>query len=91
MSRVATSGVFCRSSLFAPWSPFSVFARGLHALAKIGEDVWIGTRDGLDLRTINSARSAFASFFFAREFFSAFDGGVGEGVYKVAMKVTKCP
>ena len=51
-----------------------MFARALHAMAKIGEDLYLSPqRDGLALRTMNTSRSAFASFLFEPVFFTLFD------------------
>ena len=51
-----------------------MFARALHAMAKIGEDLYLSPqRDGLALRTMNTSRSAFASFLFEPQFFAVFD------------------
>ena len=47
-----------------------VFVRALHALARIGDDLYLDSQvDGLALRTTNVSRSAFASFLFHRSFF----------------------
>ena len=48
----------------------SVFVRALHALARIGDDLYLDSQvDGLALRTTNVSRSAFASFLFDPNFF----------------------
>ena len=47
-----------------------VFVRALHALARIGDDLYLDSQvDGLALRTTNGFRSAFASFLFHADFF----------------------
>ena len=80
-------------------SSFSVFARALHAMAKIGEDLYLSPQsDGLALRAMNSSRSAFASFLFDPVFFSEFDlkseneseeGNSSDIKCKITMKVSR--
>ncbi|TRY70631.1 hypothetical protein TCAL_17281 [Tigriopus californicus] len=51
-----------------------VFARAIHSLAKIGDELYLVPQiDGLALRTINSSRSAFTSFLFNPAYFSVYD------------------
>jgi len=51
-------------------SKIRVFAKALHSLAKIGEDLYLNPQvDGLSLRTMNSARSAFLSYILDRSGF----------------------
>eukprot|EP00106_Octopus_bimaculoides_P010445 XP_014777887.1 PREDICTED: cell cycle checkpoint control protein RAD9A-like [Octopus bimaculoides] len=53
-----------------PGNNIKVFARAIHSLAKIGEELYIEQLDdGLYLKTVNSSRSAFASFQFHPKFF----------------------
>ena len=48
--------------------------RALHALAKVGEELYIDAQiGGLEFRTANSARSAFSSVAFQRNFFTDYD------------------
>eukprot|EP00095_Tigriopus_kingsejongensis_P001639 snap_masked-scaffold121_size336169-processed-gene-2.1 protein:Tk01639 transcript:snap_masked-scaffold121_size336169-processed-gene-2.1-mRNA-1 annotation:"cell cycle checkpoint control protein rad9a" len=57
-----------------PGPNVKAFARAIHALAKIGEELYLVPQtDGLALRTINSSKSAFASFLFNPNFFSVYD------------------
>ena len=52
---------------------FAVFAKALHSLAKIGEDLYLEPRvEGLSMRTMNSARSAFLTYSFCSSFFDEF-------------------
>ncbi|XP_060679518.1 cell cycle checkpoint control protein RAD9A-like isoform X2 [Hemiscyllium ocellatum] len=54
----------------------SVIGRAIHALSRIGEDCYLEALDeGLAVRTVNSSRSAFASFLFAPAFFQKYDPG----------------
>ncbi|XP_072420676.1 cell cycle checkpoint control protein RAD9A-like [Chiloscyllium punctatum] len=55
----------------------SVIGRAIHALSRIGEDCYLeALDDGLAVRTVNSSRSAFASFLFAPAFFQKYDPGI---------------
>ena len=50
-----------------------MFAKALHSLAKIGEDLYLEPRvEGLSMRTMNSARSAFLTYSFCSSFFDEF-------------------
>ena len=52
---------------------FVVFARAIHSLAKIGEELYVDPSiDGLAIRTVNSSRSAFVSYTFKPSFFSSY-------------------
>ncbi|ESO13046.1 hypothetical protein HELRODRAFT_62760, partial [Helobdella robusta] len=47
-----------------------VFGRAIHSLAKIGEEIYFGAEtDGLAVKSVNSSRTGFASFFFKSSFF----------------------
>eukprot|EP00794_Sanderia_malayensis_P014066 gene14067-15532_t len=47
-----------------------VFGRSIHSLSKIGDELYIeATTNGLALRTVNSARSAFGCFLYNESFF----------------------
>ncbi|RZF38182.1 hypothetical protein LSTR_LSTR005543 [Laodelphax striatellus] len=51
-----------------------VLARALHALARVGDDLFIDMiRDRLLLRTVNSTQSAFAEFIFLNRFFTFYN------------------
>jgi len=50
-----------------------MFAKALHSLAKVGEDLYLEPRvEGLSMRTMNSARSAFLTYSFCSSFFDEF-------------------
>ncbi len=50
-----------------------VLGRAVHCLGRIGEDLYLEPQsDGLALRTMNSARSAFTSFLFCPQFFTSY-------------------
>ena len=50
-----------------------MFARAIHSLAKIGEELYVDPSiDGLAIRTVNSSRSAFVSYTFKPSFFSSY-------------------
>ncbi|XP_046386202.1 cell cycle checkpoint control protein RAD9A [Ischnura elegans] len=53
-----------------------VLARAIHALAKIGDELYIEPLpEGISFRTVNSSRSAYASFNFAPSFFINYSEG----------------
>ena len=57
--------------MFNPLICLLVFSKAIQALAKVGEELYLEPKDNeLTLRTINSAKSAFASFSFKNHFFS---------------------
>lgn len=52
----------------------SVLGRAIHAMAKIGDDLYIeGLPEGLVLRTINSSDSAYCKILFAKAFFTYYN------------------
>ncbi|XP_018021736.1 cell cycle checkpoint control protein RAD9A [Hyalella azteca] len=54
-----------------------VFARSIHSLARIGDELHVEPRvDGVSFCTVNSSRSAFASFLYGESFFSQYESGV---------------
>ncbi|XP_075238334.1 cell cycle checkpoint control protein Rad9 [Lycorma delicatula] len=60
-----------------PGKNVKILARALHALARVGDDLFVDSlTDGLVLRTVNSAQSAFAEFIFIECFFSSYNTGV---------------
>ncbi|XP_022244244.1 cell cycle checkpoint control protein RAD9A-like isoform X2 [Limulus polyphemus] len=69
-----------------PGNNVKVFGRAIHALAKIGEDIYIESEEaGLFLQTVNSARSAYACLCLSPHFFAIYEEGSGIK-WKVAMK-----
>jgi hypothetical protein len=51
-----------------------VFAKAIHCLAKIGDELYVeALPKGLSLRTVNSARSAYACSLFLPAFFHIYD------------------
>ncbi|XP_074740742.1 cell cycle checkpoint control protein RAD9A isoform X1 [Strix uralensis] len=53
-----------------------VLGRAVHSLSRIGDELYLEPTDsGLSLRTVNSSRSAFASFLFAPLFFQLYEVG----------------
>lgn len=56
-----------------PGKNIKVFARAIHSLAKIGEELYIESlKNGFELKTVNSSRSAFGSFLFDPRFFEKY-------------------
>ncbi|KAK3896098.1 hypothetical protein Pcinc_000228 [Petrolisthes cinctipes] len=64
-----------------PGVNIKVFGRAIHSLAKIGDELYIEPQtDGVSFRTVNSSRSAFASFVFGKAFFTLYDDGAALGI-----------
>ncbi|KAK8400054.1 hypothetical protein O3P69_003028 [Scylla paramamosain] len=54
------------------------FGRAIHALAKVGEELYIEpSQSGVSFRTISSSRSAYFSYNFGNSFFTFYDSGLG--------------
>lgn len=63
-----------------PGINIKVFGRAVHSLAKVGDELYVEPGpSGVSFRTVNTSRSAFASFHFGTGFFSHYDeGSTGE-------------
>ncbi|KAJ8262507.1 hypothetical protein GJAV_G00167230 [Gymnothorax javanicus] len=67
-----------------------VLATAIHSLSRIGEELYLESQeDGLALRTVNSSRSAFASFHFAPLFFQRYSPCQGS-TFRCKMTVKDC-
>ena len=56
-----------------------LFAKAVHCLAKLGSEIYIEPlEDGLAVKTVNSSRSAYASFLFLRPLFQVYDHQTSE-------------
>lgn len=74
-----------------PGVNIKVFGRAIHSLAKIGDELYIEPHStGVSFRTVNSSRSAFASFHFDSRFFSHFDDGLGSQQPDAEDETVKC-
>lgn len=64
------------------------FARALHSLARIGDDLFLEFKnDGMIIRTVNSAQSAYSTFTFNEHFFHSFSVDINDSVKcKISMK-----
>ncbi|XP_043233793.1 cell cycle checkpoint control protein RAD9A-like isoform X4 [Amphibalanus amphitrite] len=63
-----------------PGSNIKVFGRAVHALARIGDELYVDPeRTAVSLRTVNSSRSAYASVEFQPTFFAQYQCGAGAG------------
>ena len=57
-----------------PKAHLKIFARAVHSLAKIGDDLYLDAGEGgLAISTINSSRSAYATYSFRAAFFSSYE------------------
>ena len=57
-----------------PKAHLKIFARAVHSLAKIGDDLYLDAGEGgLAISTINSSRSAYATYSFRTAFFSSYE------------------
>ncbi|KAF0304409.1 Cell cycle checkpoint control protein RAD9B [Amphibalanus amphitrite] len=80
-----------------PGSNIKVFGRAVHALARIGDELYVDPeRTAVSLRTVNSSRSAYASVEFQPTFFAQYQCGAGAGGQepvkcKVALKAVYSP
>ena len=51
-----------------------LFAKAIHSLAKLGTDIYIEPlEDGLAIKTVNSSRSAYASYLFMQPVFEIYE------------------
>ena len=51
-----------------------LFAKAIHCLAKLGNEIFIEPLEtGLAIKTVNSSRSAYASFLFLRSLFQTYE------------------
>lgn len=81
-----------------PGINIKVFGRAIHSLAKIGEELYVEpSSKGVAFRTVNSSRSAFASYTFSSGFFSQYDDGslnqekdAGEETVKCKVAMKAC-
>lgn len=70
-SSVLASGEVIEMKCTIPGANLKVVARAVHALARIGEDLYFEpNEDALSLKSVNAGRSAYASFTFHQSFFS---------------------
>jgi len=73
-----------------PGSNVKLLGKAIHCLAKVGDEVYLEpTKDSLALRTVNSCRSAYATFNFGSSFFSAIEqtGAKGNSITEERCKV----
>lgn len=61
----------------------------MHSLARIGDDLFLEFKnDGMIIRTVNSAQSAYSTFTFNEHFFHSFSVDINDSVKcKISMKV----
>ena len=51
-----------------------LFAKAVHSLAKLGSEIYLEPlEDGLAVKTVNSSRSAYASYIFLQPLFEIYD------------------
>lgn len=59
-----------------PGPNVKILAKAIHSLAKIGDEMYVEPQDkGISFRTVNMARSAYASFTFSESYFSYYTYG----------------
>ncbi|XP_045625079.1 cell cycle checkpoint control protein RAD9A-like [Procambarus clarkii] len=74
-----------------PGVNIKVFGRVMHSMAKIGDELYVEPDStGVIFRTVNSSRSAFASFHFGSGFFTHFDEGLGGQQSNAGDEIVKC-
>ncbi|XP_067014883.1 cell cycle checkpoint control protein RAD9A [Anabrus simplex] len=63
-----------------PGANVKVLARAIHALSRIGDELYVEPEaDKISFRSVNSSRSAYASFTFGKPFFAYYRSDVVEG------------
>ena len=68
-----------------------LFGRSIHCLSRIGDELFFeALQDGLALRTVNSSRSAYASFIFSTLFFHEYEQGCEEIEGSNPSELLKC-
>jgi len=73
-----------------PGSNVKLFGKAIHCLAKIGDEVYMEpSKDSLALRTVNSSRSAYATYNFGSSFFSSIETSSAVGV-TMSMDEERC-
>lgn len=79
-----------------PGRGIRAFGKAIHCLAKIGDELYIeALQNGLALKTVNNARSAYACFLFQRGFFHSYSDGRekakdGEESLKCRITIKSC-
>jgi len=73
-----------------PGCNVKLMGKAIHCLAKIGDEVYMEpSKDSLALRTVNSSRSAYATYNFGSSFFSSIETNSSKGA-STTMEEEKC-